>query len=102
MARKGTYTRAFKLQALELANSGQKSINGIERDLGITPGLLHKWKARMKVDGAQAFPGKGRLKEDEELIRRLKREKELRRQEREILKKALAIFSVSPERPTNL
>ena len=102
MARKRTYTRAFKLQALDLANSGQKSINEIERDLGITPGLLHKWKARMKVDGAQAFPGKGRLKEDEELIRRLKRENELLRQEREILKKALAIFSVSPERPTNL
>jgi transposase len=64
--------------------------------------LLHKWKARIKVDGQQAFPGKGRLKEDEELIRRLKRENELLRQEREILKKALAIFSVSPERPTNL
>jgi transposase len=102
MARKRTYTRSFKLQALELAKSGQKSINEIERDLGITPGLLHKWKARIKVDGQQAFPGKGRLKEDEELIRRLKRENELLRQEREILKKALAIFSVSPERPTNL
>jgi transposase len=102
MARKRTYTRSFKLQALELAKSGQKSINEIERDLGIMPGLLHKWKARMKVDGQQAFPGKGRLKEDEELIRRLKRENELLRQEREILKKALAIFSVSPERPTNL
>ena len=102
MTRKRTYTRSFKLQALELAKSGQKSINEIERDLGITPGLLHKWKARMKVDGAQAFPGKGRLQEDEELIRRLKRENELLRQEREILKKALAIFSASPERPTNL
>jgi transposase InsO family protein len=28
----------------------------------------------MKVDGPQAFPGKGRLKEDEEEIRRLKRD----------------------------
>ena len=51
MAKKRTYTRSFKLQALELVRSGQKSINEIERDLGITPGLLHKWKARMKVDG---------------------------------------------------
>ena len=59
MARKRTYTRAFKLQALELAKSGQKSINEIERDLGITPGLLHKWKARMKINGAQTFPVKG-------------------------------------------
>src|SRR6266481_7622287 len=86
MARKRTYNRAFKLQALELVKTSQKSINEIERDLGITPGLLHKWKARMKVDGEQAFPGKGRLKEDEELIRRLKRENEVLRQEREVLK----------------
>ncbi len=101
MGKKRTYSRAFKLQALELAKSGQKSISEIERDLGITPGLLHKWKARMKVDGPQAFPGKGRLKEDEEEIRRLKREVEILRQEREVLKKALAILSSSPERSTN-
>jgi transposase len=102
MARKRTYNRAFKVQALELVKASQKSINEIERDLGITPGLLHKWKARMKVDGQDAFPGKGRLKEDEELIRRLKRENEVLRPEREVLKKALAIFSERPEKSTNL
>lgn len=101
MARKRTYNRAFKLQALELVKTSEKSISEIERDLGITPGLLHKWKARIKVDGEQAFPGKGRQKEDEELIRRLKREVEVLRQEREVLKKALAIFSSSPEKSTN-
>ncbi len=100
MAKKRTYSRAFKLQALELAKSGQKSISEIERDLGISPGLQHKWKARMKADGQQAFPGKGRLKEDEELIRQLKREVDILRQERDVLKKALAIFSSSPERST--
>jgi hypothetical protein len=41
----------------------------------------------MKVDGAQAFAGKGRLKEDEELIRRLKREVAVLRQERAVLKR---------------
>ncbi len=101
MANRRTYSRSFKLQALELARSGQKSISQIERDLGITPGLLHKWKARMKADGQQAFPGKGHLKEDEELIRQLKRENEVLRQERDILKKVVAIFSSSPERSTN-
>ncbi len=97
MASRRTYSRSFKLQALELARSGQKSISQIERELGITPGLLHKWKARMKAEGPQAFPGKGHLKEDEELIRQLKRENEMLRQERDILKKVVAIFSVSPE-----
>jgi transposase len=90
------------LQALELAKSGQKSSNEIERDLGIIPGLRHKWKAHMKVDGQQAFPGKGCQREDEELIRRLKREVDVLRQERDILKKALAIFSANEEKSTNL
>jgi len=102
MAKKRTDNRAFKLQALELVKTSPKSINEIERDLGITAGLLHKWKARMKVDGPQVFPGKGRLKEDEELIRRLKREIEVLRQERAVLKKALAIFSVGEEKSTSL
>ncbi len=101
MASRRTYSRTFKLQALDLARSGQRSISQIERDLGITPGLLHKWKARMKADGQQAFPGKGHLKEDEELIRQLKREVELLREERDILKKVVAIFSSSPERSTH-
>ena len=101
MGSRRTYSRTFKMQALELVKSGQKSISEIERDLGITPGLLHKWKARMKADGPQAFPGKGHLKEDEELIRQLKRENEVLRQERDILKKAVAIFSSSPERSTH-
>ena len=101
MAKKRTYNRAYKLQALELVKTSHKSINEIERDLGITPGLLHKWKARMKGDGEQAFEGKGRLKEDEELIRRLKRENEVLRQEREVLKKAMAIFSERAEKSTS-
>lgn len=93
MASKRTYPREFKLQAVALANSSGRSISDIERELGITPGLLAKWKQRLNVDGQQAFPGKGRLKEDEELIRRLQRENEQLRQEREVLKKALSIFS---------
>jgi transposase-like protein len=79
MAGKRTYTGAFKLPGVELAPSGQKSINEIERDLGITPGLLHKWKAGMQVKGAQAFPGKGRRPDEEERIRQRKREVELLR-----------------------
>ena len=93
MASKRSYPREFKLQAVALAKSSGKSISEIERDLGITAGLLAKWKQRLKADGEQAFPGKGRLKEDEELIRRLQRENEQLRQEREVLKKVLTIFS---------
>ena len=93
MASKRTYPREFKVEAVALAKNSEKSISEIERELGITPGLLAKWKQRLKRNGAQAFPGKGRLKEDDELIRRLQRENDVLRQERDGLKKALAIFS---------
>ena len=93
MASKRSYPGEFKVEAVALLRSSGKSANEIERELGITAGLLAKWKARLKGDGEQAFPGKGRLKEDDELIRQLKRDNELLRQERDVLKKALAIFS---------
>jgi transposase len=56
----------------------------------------------MKGDGQQTTAGKGQPKEDEELIRKLKREVEVLRQERDILKKSLAIFSTSMEKSTSL
>lgn len=93
MANKRTYPREFKVEAVALAKSSGKSVREIERELGITAGLLAKWKQRLKTDGGQAFPGKGRLKEDDELIRRLQRDNDVLRQERDVLKKALVIFS---------
>ncbi len=102
MAKKRRYTGSFKVQALELAASGQNSSSAIEREVGITAGLLDKWTARMKEDGPHALPGQGGMKEDEELIRRLKREVEVVRQARDILKKALAIFSARTEKSSRL
>jgi transposase len=58
------------LDTLRLVETSGKSIPQIERDLGI-----------------QAFPGQGRLIPEQEELRRLKRENEILRQERDILKK---------------
>jgi transposase len=87
------YTREFKLEALDLVRSSGKSIAQIERDLGLYAGQLHAWKRQFARDGAQAFPGTGHLKNGDAELRRLQREVELLRQERDILKKAIAIFS---------
>jgi transposase len=88
-----TNSRVCKAQALELAQSGQKSSSDMERALGITRGLLPTWKARMTRDGQPAFSGPGHVKEDEELRRQVRRDGEGLRQARDILKKALVIFS---------
>jgi transposase len=88
-----TYTREFKLEALRLLETSGESAAQIERDLGIGAGALSRWKRELSADGEGAFPGQGRLTPDQEHIRQLERENELLRQERDILKKAVAIFS---------
>jgi transposase len=58
---------------------------------------LYKWREKYIEDIAQAFPGKGRLKPADEELRRMKRALADVTQERDILKKALAIFSKEPK-----
>jgi transposase len=87
------YTREFKLEALRLLETSGKSAPQIERDLGIGKGNLYRWKRKLAADGKDAFPGQGRLVPDQEHIRQLEREIKVLRQERDILKKAVAIFS---------
>lgn len=97
MGKHRQYTRQFKLEALELARTSGKCDAEIERDLGLTQGRLHDWKRQLAQDGAEAFPGSGHVKDSEVELRRLRQENELLRQERDILKKAIAIFSTSPK-----
>lgn len=88
-----TYTREFKIEAVRLWQTTDKTAADVEQDLDITHGLLYKWKRKQVENGDQAFPGQGRLSSDQERIRELERENEILRQERDILKKAVAIFT---------
>jgi transposase len=90
-----TFTKEFKLEAVQLAQRSGKSQAQIARDLGIADSTLHHWCKEEASQGPQAFPGSGHQTAQEEELRRLKRELEVTRQERDILKKALAIFSRS-------
>lgn len=90
------YSREFKLEALELLRKGDKSAGQIERELGITPGLLVKWRARYQIQEKEGKPvqiGPSDLEAAKAEIRRLQRELSAAEEEREILKKVLNIFS---------
>jgi transposase len=70
----------------------------VEKRLGIGQGVLSRWKRQLAQDPLTAFPGKGHLKPADDELRQLKRENERLRRERDILKKAVAIFSEDPHR----
>jgi transposase len=91
-----SYAKEFKLDALELLKRGDQNVGEIERQLGITPGLLVKWRARYQIlqsDGQEVQLGRSDLEGAKAEIRRLQRELSAAEEEREILKKALNIFS---------
>jgi transposase-like protein len=86
------YTREFKQEALRLLKSSGKTKTELERELGLYQGQLHLWEKAFnfnKVGGnlEQAFPGTGHQNDAEAELRQLRRENEILRHERNILKK---------------
>lgn len=97
MSRPLKYSREFKLDALNLLQEG-KSISDISKSLGISVNTLCTWRRRYQLHGDKAFQGPGiRLpkNQQQEELRRLKKENADLKMERDILKKALSIFSKS-------
>ena len=88
------HSAEFKREAVRLMTEGGVSAVQVSRDLNVCRSLLGKWKRQLQTEhhhGTRAFPGHGQPA-DEELVR-LRREVEILRQEREVLKKAVSIFA---------
>lgn len=87
------YTKEFKLEAVQLALSRGGNASEVARNLDVNPNMFNRWIREYQADSQYAFPGLGKLKEPDEEIRKLKKELADTKMERDILKKALSIFS---------
>ena len=89
------YGKEFKLESIRVFEKGERSLSEVERDLGITTGSLGRWVANLNRQSKkeEAFPGNGRLPDTEARIRQLERENAQLRQDKEILKKVLSMYS---------
>lgn len=87
------YDATFKREAVRIADQSNKSDIQIERDLGISHGTLFRWRKELQKDPVNAFPGTGHQTPLEEEVRKLRKERDDAVMERDILKKAIAIFS---------
>jgi transposase len=85
------YSKEFKLEAMRLLEAGDRTAQQIEHDLGIGSGQVGKWRRELAASGQRAFPGNGTAR-DEELVR-LRKEVASLREDREILRKVVAMFS---------
>lgn len=89
-----TFTKEFKEDAVRMLNSGTKTGPEIGRDLGLSNGTVYKWRSQLEraaTEGVRAFPGNGNPRDEE--LARLRKELAEVTEERDILRKAVAIFS---------
>jgi transposase len=87
------YTTEFKTEAVQLVVLQCRSTREVAESLGINSNILGRWVREFERDPDYAFPGQGKLKEPEEELRQLRKQLADAQMERDILKKALAIFS---------
>jgi transposase len=95
MARK-SYTREFKLQAVQMMTDQKLSVAEVSRRLGVSPNCLRLWRKAARADGTEAFPGHGNAGPTDDELRRLRAEVARLKAERDLLKKAAAYFANPP------
>ena len=103
MTKPGTgrrFTKEFKIESVQHALASDKSVSQVSRDLGIHENVLRRWIKEYHQDPEQSFPGHGKLKDSDEEMRQLKKRLADAELERDILKKALAIFSKGNDKNT--
>ena len=89
-SRRRRFSDEFKREAVRLAFEGSRPVAEVARELDVRPNLLRRW--RRKFEGQKA----GELPDLEQENLRLRRDLRRTEEERDILKKALAIFSDRP------
>jgi transposase len=91
--RQKKYDESFRREAVRLVEEEGMSAAQVERDLGITRSLVSRWCKALKEDKQTPFPGRGYQRPEKAELTQLKRENARLKRERDILKKAMAIFS---------
>lgn len=87
------FDRSYKVEAVRLITEGGRGVAAVARDLGVSATLLHRWKREFSDSRSEAFVGTGNLTPEQAELRQLRCENADLREERDILKKAISVFS---------
>jgi len=93
MKQRKMYDKEFKLNAIRFYEESGKRRHEVEEELGIGSSCLSHWRRELSIDQANAFRGNGNMTEEQKELYRLRRENEILKEEREILKKVVGMFS---------
>lgn len=88
-----SFTTEFKKEIVFLVTQEGRKPSELAREFDVHRTTIDRWVREFTAHGEDAFPGNGNLLPADEEIRRLKQELASVKEDREILKKALAFFS---------
>jgi len=94
------YSKEFKIETVKLITEKGMKVSEVSRNLGIGKELIYRCEKDYELKGATSFPGEGKMSPEEE-FRKLRRELANVKEERDILKKAIAIFSKTQNQSSN-
>jgi transposase len=89
-AKKPRYSKEFKTEAVQLLRSSGRSIPQLAKELGVSEGSLRNWLKQADIDEGKT---QGLTSDERDELRRLRRENNILKQERDFLKKAAAFFA---------
>jgi transposase len=97
------FDKEFKLMTVELSKA-RENLNELAKEPGIRVELIYRWRTEFLEKGVGSFPGHGKPKHtpEEAEIARLKKQLRDVEMERDILKKAINIFSRGDGKSTSL
>ena len=90
---KKRFTPEYKEEIIKLVTERKKKVGEVAKDIGVTSTSIRRWITQYSEYGKDAFPGKCNLRAEDDKIRKLMRDYIDLKEENEILKKAMAIFS---------
>lgn len=93
MGNKREFSVEYKKEIIKLVTEQGKKVTEVAKDIGVSEVSVRRWIKQYGIHGEDAFPGKGKLRPEDEEIRRMKKKMADLEEENAILKKAITIFT---------
>lgn len=97
MGKRRSFSVEYKKDIIKLVTEQGKKASHVAEDIGVNESLVRRWVKEYGTHGKDAFPGKGKLRLEDEELRKMKKKMAELEEENAILKKAIRIFT-KPEK----
>lgn len=93
MSKRREFSVEYKKEIIKLVTEQGRKATHVAKEIGVSEASVRRWVKEYGTHGDNAFPGKGKLRPEDEELRLLKKKMADLEEENAILKKAICIFT---------